>query len=244
MDRPDLWLIAAMLFGPKVMYQAMERIVIGMVVFITLGLIFVAFQVGTMEHVSEMARGLVNFGHIELTEDFPFSRFFGAVVFAGAGGAGNLWYAFYLRDKNIGMGARMPRLQNPLRGGSNEEEATGYLYPETEANQLTGLLDVKREIGSLYISPLLGRMCHGIIPARPPFGEQVVRAPKAQVERDLGGRPEKTRPRVGELNKGLAVTQPPSHYQQDRQGDGQQPTPRAEGTGLTHHGVTPVQSFG
>ena len=128
-------LIAATLFGPKVMYQAMERIVIGMVVFITLGLTFVAFQVGTMEHVSEMARGLVNFGHIELTEDFPFSRFFGAVVFAGAGGAGNLWYAFYLRDKNIGMGARMPRLQNPLRGGSNEEEATGYVYPETEANQ-------------------------------------------------------------------------------------------------------------
>ena len=42
-------LIAATLFGPKVMYQAMERIVIGMVVFITLGLIFVAFQVGTME---------------------------------------------------------------------------------------------------------------------------------------------------------------------------------------------------
>ena len=128
-------LIAATLFGPKVMYQAMERIVIGMVVFITLGLTFVAFQVGTMEHVSEMARGLVNFGHIELTEDFPFSRFFGAVVFAGAGGAGNLWYAFYLRDKGIGMGARMPTLTNPLRGGADTETPTGYTYPETEPNR-------------------------------------------------------------------------------------------------------------
>ena len=128
-------LIAALLFGPRVMYQAMERMVIGCVVFITVGLTFVAVQVGTLEHVADMAAGLVNFGHVELTDDFPFSRFFGAVVFAGAGGAGNLWYAFYLRDKNIGMGARMPRLENPLRGGSNAGEATGYVYPETEANQ-------------------------------------------------------------------------------------------------------------
>jgi len=128
-------LIAALLFGPRVMYQAMERMVIGCVVFITVGLTFVAVQVGTLEYVADMAAGLVNFGHVELTDDFPFSRFFGAVVFAGAGGAGNLWYAFYLRDKNIGMGARMPRLENPLRGGSNVEEATGYVYPETEANQ-------------------------------------------------------------------------------------------------------------
>lgn len=128
-------LIAALLFGPRGMYQAMERMVVGCVAFITLGLTFVAVQVGTLEHLADMAAGLVNFGHVELTDDFPFSRFFGAVVFAGAGGAGNLWYAFYLRDKNIGMGARMPRLENPLRGGSNAGEATGYVYPETEANQ-------------------------------------------------------------------------------------------------------------
>jgi len=127
-------LIAATLFGPKVMYQAMERIVIGMVVFITLGLTFVAFQVGTMEHVSEMARGLVNFGHIELTEDFPFSRFFGAVVFAGAGGAGNLWYAFYLRDKNIGMGARIPSLMSAVHKHEVKERDTGFLYADTAEN--------------------------------------------------------------------------------------------------------------
>ncbi len=128
-------LIAVTLFGPKVMYQAMERTVIALVVFITGGLVLVAFQVGSWEHLSEMGRGLINVGHIELSEDFPFSRFFGAVVFAGAGGAGNLWYAFYLRDKDIGMGARMPKLVNPLRGESEEEEATGYRYPETTENQ-------------------------------------------------------------------------------------------------------------
>ena len=127
--------VALVLFGPKVMYRAVERITIGLVVFMTLGLIFVAFQVGTLDAVGEMARGLVNFGHIELDDEFPFSRFFGAVVFAGAGGAGNLWYAFYLRDKGIGMGARMPTLRNPLRGGADTETPTGYTYPDTEPNR-------------------------------------------------------------------------------------------------------------
>ena len=127
--------VALVLFGPKVMYRAVERITIGLVVFMTLGLIFVAFQVGSLDAVGEMARGLVNVGHIELDDEFPFSRFFGAVVFAGAGGAGNLWYAFYLRDKGIGMGARMPTLTNPLRGGADTETPTGYTYPDTEPNR-------------------------------------------------------------------------------------------------------------
>ena len=127
--------VALVLFGPKVMYRAVERITIGLVVFMTLGLIFVAFQVGSLDAVGEMARGLVNFGHIELDDEFPFSRFFGAVVFAGAGGAANLWYAFYLRDKGIGMGARMPTLTNPLRGGADTETPTGYTYPDTEPNR-------------------------------------------------------------------------------------------------------------
>ncbi len=127
--------VALVLFGPKVMYRAVERITIGLVVFMTLGLIFVAFQVGTLDAVGEMARGLLNVGHIELDDEFPFSRFFGAVVFAGAGGAGNLWYAFYLRDKGIGMGARMPTLTNPLRGGADTETPTGYTYPDTEPNR-------------------------------------------------------------------------------------------------------------
>ncbi len=127
--------VAVLLFGPKFMYTAVERITVALVAFMTLGLIFVAIQVGTTDALLEMGRGLINFGHIELDDEFPFSRFFGAFVFAGAGGAGNLWYAFYLRDKGIGMGARIPKLQNPLRGVEEEGVATGFVYPETQENQ-------------------------------------------------------------------------------------------------------------
>ncbi|MEE9280070.1 MAG: Nramp family divalent metal transporter [Myxococcota bacterium] len=127
--------VAVLLFGPKFMYTAVERITVALVAFMTLGLIFVAFQVGTLDAVLEMGRGLVDVGHIELDDEFPFSRFFGAFVFAGAGGAGNLWYAFYLRDKGIGMGARIPKLLNPLRGQEEEDVATGFVYPETDENR-------------------------------------------------------------------------------------------------------------
>lgn len=125
---------ALVVFGPKVMYDAVEKVVSLLVLALTLGMIWVAFAVGSLEALGEMARGVLSVGRIELDDEFTFSRFFGAVVFAGAGGAGNLWYAFYLRDKGIGMGARIPRLTNPLRDVAAEEADTGYVYPDTAEN--------------------------------------------------------------------------------------------------------------
>jgi len=128
--------IAAVLFGPKSMYGAVEKSIGAMVVIITVGLIYLAIRVGTLEAVAEMGRGFLNFGHIELDDEFTFSRFFGAMVFAGIGGGGNLYYAFYLRDKQIGMGARIPKLANPLRqkGEAPVEIQTGFVYRETPEN--------------------------------------------------------------------------------------------------------------
>ncbi len=126
--------IALILFGPKQMYKAVERSIGIMVLVITIGLVYVAFSVGTWDAVKEMGRGLVNFGHIELDDEFTFARFFGAVVFAGIGGTGNLYYAFYLRDKNIGMGKRIPVLANPLRQHKTAEVQTGFRYPENPEN--------------------------------------------------------------------------------------------------------------
>jgi hypothetical protein len=130
--------IAALLFGPKVMYTAIERTIIVLVALMTLGLIFVAAQVGTLEGLKEMGRGLLNVGHIELDAEFTGLRFFGALVYAGAGGAANLWYAFYLRDKGVGMGARIPALRNPLRERADSGErgpSTGYLFADTPDNR-------------------------------------------------------------------------------------------------------------
>ena len=127
--------ICAILLGPKTVYTAVERTVTLLVVVIVLGLILVAVRVGTLEHVAEMARGLFNFGHIELDAEFPFHRFFGAVVYAGVGGFGNLFYIYYLRDKQIGMGGRFPKLMSPLRSKAKGGEQTGYIFTETPHNR-------------------------------------------------------------------------------------------------------------
>ncbi len=130
--------IAALLFGPKLMYTAVERTIMLLVALMTLGLVFVAVSVGTLEGLAEMGRGLLNVGHIELDAEFTGLRFFGALVYAGAGGAANLWYAFYLRDKGIGMGARIPALRNPLRDpseGASPAPRAGFLFPDTPDNR-------------------------------------------------------------------------------------------------------------
>ena len=75
---------------------------------------------------------ILNVEHID--PDLSVKAFFIALVFAGAGGTANLFYTFYLRDKNIGMGARLPGMQNPLRGRSETVPATGFLFAETDEN--------------------------------------------------------------------------------------------------------------
>ena len=121
-------------FGPKRIYQSVERSIIFMVLVIVIGLLIVAFSIGTLDDVGNMLGGILNFGHISLDEEFTFHRFFGAFVFAGAGGLGNLFYAYYLRDKNIGMGARIPMLMNPLREAQTGASEIGFKFPATEEN--------------------------------------------------------------------------------------------------------------
>ena len=125
--------VAAVLFGPRRIYATVEKLIMVLVLFITLGLIYIAVQVGNLAALGEMLRGIANVGHIE--PGFPIRRLFGALVFAGAGGASNLFYAYYLQDKQIGMGARIPVLTNPFRSRSEAASQTGFDYPDTEQNR-------------------------------------------------------------------------------------------------------------
>jgi len=124
----------AIVFGPRRIYASVERSIVFMVLLIFIGLLIVAFSVGTLADVGAMLGGILNFGHISLDDEFTFHRFFGAFVFAGAGGLGNLFYAYYLRDKGIGMGGRIPALVNPLREAQRGDSEIGYLFAPTAEN--------------------------------------------------------------------------------------------------------------
>ena len=125
--------VALILFGPKMVYKSVENTVELLVAIVTIGLILVVIAVGNLDTWKELGAGLINVGGI--AEGMNVKRLFIAVVFAGAGGTANLFYTFYLRDKNIGMGARLPSLRNPLRGRDETVPSTGFLCEETEENR-------------------------------------------------------------------------------------------------------------
>lgn len=123
---------AAILFGPKVAYLAVERTVEALVVIVTIGLVLVAIAVGTADAWRELGAGIVNVGY--RAPGMTVKALFVAIVFAGAGGTANLFYSFYLRDKGIGMGAHVPTLQNPLRGRPEAIASTGFTFEGDEEN--------------------------------------------------------------------------------------------------------------
>lgn len=125
--------VISLLFGPKLVYHSVERTIELLVLIVTVGLILVAVFVGTADTWKELGRGVINVGYRDPA--FPVKELFIAIVFAGAGGTANLFYTFYLRDKNIGMGGRIPELQNPLRGRTETIPAAGFVYPDTEENR-------------------------------------------------------------------------------------------------------------
>jgi hypothetical protein len=124
--------VLLLLFGPKMIYNSVEKSIEILVLIVTGGLILVAVFVGTADTWAELGRGIVNVGY--KAPDFPAKDLFIAIVFAGAGGTANLFYTFYLRDKNVGMGSLIPDLQNPLRGRAETIPSAGFRYPETPDN--------------------------------------------------------------------------------------------------------------
>jgi hypothetical protein len=125
-------LVALFLFGPKLVYRCIEKTEMVLVAVVTLGLIVVAIFVATRETWFQIGRGIANFPHIH--KDIGAYEFFAALVFAGAGGTGNIFLNFYLRDKNMGMGAHTTTIVNPLRGEEEKVPSTGFQCSPTESN--------------------------------------------------------------------------------------------------------------
>ena len=125
-------IVAGILFGPKIVYQSMEKTILLLVVLVTIGLVVLAFAVGSAEVWLKLGGGLTNIGHIE--PGVSVKTLFIALVFAGAGGTANLFYSFYLRDKNIGMGSKIPRMNNPFRGKVEAVPTAGFVFDETPNN--------------------------------------------------------------------------------------------------------------
>jgi len=67
-------------------------------------------------------------------EAVPAAVLLGALAFAGAGGSLNLVTSNWMRDKNMGMGAHIPKIVSPFTGEEEAIPATGYFFRQDEAN--------------------------------------------------------------------------------------------------------------
>lgn len=124
--------IAATLFLAKYIYSVVEAIMLMLCVVIVTGLlasVVVCSDVGTWKGVGQ---GVLNFGFID--PSINRFQFFAALVFAGVGGTGNIFLNYYLRDKNIAMGARIGRIINPIRGQVESVPSTGFIFEPTGEN--------------------------------------------------------------------------------------------------------------
>ncbi|MDP8959783.1 MAG: Nramp family divalent metal transporter [Actinomycetota bacterium] len=58
----------------------------------------------------------------------------GALAFAGAGGTVNLAQSNWIRDKGLGMGAYIPRIESPITGEPEAVASIGAIFPTDEEN--------------------------------------------------------------------------------------------------------------
>ncbi len=115
-----------------VVYQALEKfqfLVVGATV-VFFGIAIVAAT--TLADWGEAAKGMGSFGHIPPGVDALV--LFGAVVYAGSGGLGNLTVSNWIRDKNWGMGVHIPRVVSPITGAETSVPSLGHVFPQDEKN--------------------------------------------------------------------------------------------------------------
>ncbi len=124
--------IAATLFLAKYIYSVVEAIMLVLCVIIVVGLLASVAVCSDAETWKDVGRGVLDFGYID--PRINRYQFFAALVFAGVGGTGNIFLNYYLRDKNMAMGARIGRIVNPIRGEVESVPSVGFIFKPTGEN--------------------------------------------------------------------------------------------------------------
>jgi hypothetical protein len=120
-----------------VIYQTLEKaegvMVAAILVFIVVA-IFIATEASAWSQViTEAPQGAASLpGYIT---ELGAASLFGAIVFAGAGGANNLVQSNYIRDKGMGMGVHIPNIVSPITGDEVAAPSLGYTMPATPENE-------------------------------------------------------------------------------------------------------------
>jgi len=120
-------------FAP-VIYVALERLIFvkvaAVLILVVLGVAF------AIEPASWQALPAAFTGIGTIPPGLNVALVFGAIAFAGSGGAQNLCQSNWIRDKGFGMGQYVPRLVSPVTGAPEAKDfaATSYIFETTPTN--------------------------------------------------------------------------------------------------------------
>src|SRR5262245_13903401 len=120
-------------FAP-VVYVALERLIFvkvaAVLVLVVLGVTFAIRP----ESWRALPAAFASIG--TLPQGLSVALVFGAIAFAGSGGAQNLCQSNWIRDKGFGMGQYVPRLVSPITGApeAKESSATSFIFATTPVN--------------------------------------------------------------------------------------------------------------
>jgi hypothetical protein len=130
-----LLLIGIVLTVSPVVYKTVEKIQFFMVTLIVLFVVYAAVALLGFDGYAALGRGFVEVQEIPAAvSDIPIAVLMGAIAFAGAGGVMNLVQSNWVRDKGLGMGARLPKVVSPFTGEEVAAPTTGYFFHRDEEN--------------------------------------------------------------------------------------------------------------
>jgi hypothetical protein len=130
-----LFLIGAVLTASPVVYRTVEKIQFFMVALIVLFVLYAMFFLIGGEGYLALAKGFTQVGEIPGgISEIGAATLLGAIAFAGAGGAMNLAQSNWMRDKGLGMGARLPKVVSPFTGEEIAAPTTGFFFKRDDEN--------------------------------------------------------------------------------------------------------------
>lgn len=125
---------SALLFS-RVVYPMIEKIMGGVALFTLLGLLVAASHPDVSREIPRFLKGVF------FPEPLPrpweaqdATQLLTAITFAGLGGFWTLFYSYWLRDKGVGMGARVGRITSPIMGKTEAIPDVGFTFEGNRAN--------------------------------------------------------------------------------------------------------------
>ena len=125
--------IGISLTASPVVYKTTEKAMGAMVIAILAFIVIAVFMATDAAAWGDFATSFTQ-PEIPIGGDLTIALLLGALAFAGAGGANNLVQSNYIRDKNMGMGERIPHIVSPITGEEEADAPFGYTFTVNDEN--------------------------------------------------------------------------------------------------------------